>query len=56
MIWIISYRDVGSNEIKTIEKDLHFTKKHEIGGWFNLNKNGVTGSRRNVEFVNAKIK
>lgn len=56
MIWIISYRDVGDNKIKTLKKDLHFTIKLDVQKWFNLNKNGLTGSRRNVEFVNAKVK
>lgn len=56
MIWIITYRDVGDNEFKTLKKDLHFTRKPDVRKWFNLNKNGLTGSRKNVEFVNAKTK
>jgi len=55
MIWEITYRIVGDNISKTMQQDLHFTKKHEVGKWFKLNKNGLSGSRRRVEFVNAKI-
>jgi hypothetical protein len=34
-----------------MKKDLHFTKKHEVGKWFNKNKNT---NRKYFEFINAK--
>ena len=51
MIWEIQYRIAGDNEIKKIQKDLHFTTKHEIGKWFIKNKNI---NRKSFEFINAK--
>jgi hypothetical protein len=49
MIWKIQYRIAGDNNIKIMKKDLHFTKKHEVGKWFNKNTN-----RKYFEFINIK--
>jgi len=54
MIWEIKYKNVGDNNIKTIKKDLNFTKKHEVSKWFDKNKNNVNSGIRYFEFISAK--
>lgn len=53
--WVITYRVVGDNKEQTMEVSLHFNKSHNVGRWFK-NCHSGTGGRRDLEFINAKIK
>jgi hypothetical protein len=53
--WEITYRVIGNTEIRTMERNLHFNKAHNVGKWFNMCNNGTNG-RKKLEFINAKIK
>jgi len=53
--WEITYKIVGDNTERIMERDLHLKTAHKVGKWFNMCYNGIDGKRK-LEFINAKIK
>jgi hypothetical protein len=54
--WEITYKIVGDNTERIMEKELHLKTAHKVGKWFKLCYNGIDGKQKKLEFINAKIK